>query len=265
MGFASRLEAGERDLRRHPVAAWFAGFLPTASAIAISSAPSSAMSSRVSACGPSQSAARGFGMDVDHHRVRAGGYGRARERSDELLASAGVRRVDDHGQVRERLRCRHGSDVERVAVCRLVGADTALAQDDVVRPFARDVLGSHQPFLDRRRTCLASASPRAPIGRTRAAAGSSGRCACRRAGCPSIRRRSSTSAGSRTSVTVGIPVSLRHHPQDLKAALRESLERVGRGAVLVRVAAQDVRAHVLRHLRGFECLLLRSRSRTGRR
>src|SRR5581483_1007309 len=55
---ARRLDAGEGDLAH---SACGAGFLPTASAMALSSIVSAAISSRTSACGPSHNATDGFG------------------------------------------------------------------------------------------------------------------------------------------------------------------------------------------------------------
>ena len=61
----------------------------------------------------------------------------------------GMRRVDDHRQVGQVVDERHGGQVERVAGVRLERADAALAQDDVRVARADDVLGGHQPLLDR--------------------------------------------------------------------------------------------------------------------
>ena len=43
----------------------------------------------------------------------------------------------------------HGGQVERVARGRLEGADAALAEDDVRVAGGDDVLGGHEPLLDR--------------------------------------------------------------------------------------------------------------------
>ena len=59
-----------------------------------------------------------------------------------------MRRVHDHGQVRQPLGDRHRADVQGVPGGRLEGADAALAEHDVEVAALGDVLGGHQPFLD---------------------------------------------------------------------------------------------------------------------
>ena len=73
-----------------------------------------------------------------------------RQRLDEPALAGRVARVDDHRQVGQVVEERDGRQVERVAGVRLEGPDAALAQDHVRVAAADDVLGAHQPLLDRR-------------------------------------------------------------------------------------------------------------------
>ena len=60
-------------------------------------------------------------------------------------------RVGDDRQMREMLDRRNRTDVECVARVRLVGADAALAEDDIGVPLIHDVLCRIQPLVNRRR------------------------------------------------------------------------------------------------------------------
>ena len=72
-----------------------------------------------------------------------------RQRLDEPALAGGVRRVDDDRQVGQVVEQRHGGEVHRVARVRLERPDAALAEDHVGVAGADDVLGGHQPLLDR--------------------------------------------------------------------------------------------------------------------
>ena len=61
-----------------------------------------------------------------------------------------MRRIDDHRQVGEVVEEGHGGQVERVAGICLERPDASFAQDHVGIAGADDVLGRHQPLLDRR-------------------------------------------------------------------------------------------------------------------
>ena len=60
-------------------------------------------------------------------------------------------RVDHDRQVRELAQHRHGHQVEREAVARLVGADAALAEHHLLVALLQHVLRRHQELLERRR------------------------------------------------------------------------------------------------------------------
>ena len=89
-------------------------------------------------------------VDLDHDPVGARRDAGQRHRLDQPALAGGVRRIDDHRQVGQVVEQGHGRQVERVAGVRLEGPDAALAQDHVGIARADDVLGGHQPLLDRR-------------------------------------------------------------------------------------------------------------------
>ena len=84
-----------------------------------------------------------IGMHLDDQTVGAGGDRGEGQRRDERRVAAGVARIDDDRQMRLALEHRNRRDVERVARRRLVGANAALAQHDVVIAVRHDVLGGH--------------------------------------------------------------------------------------------------------------------------
>ena len=90
-------------------------------------------------------------MHLDDQPVGAGGDRGECQRRHERRVAAGMARIDDHREMRLALEHRNRRDVERVARRRLVGANPALAQHDVVIPVRHDVLGRHQQFFNRRR------------------------------------------------------------------------------------------------------------------
>ncbi len=93
----------------------------------------------------------GSRVDLDEKPVGACGRAGEGERRDEPALPGRVRRVDPDRQVGQLVDERHGGHVERVAVGRLEGPDAALAEDHVRVAARHDVLGRHQPLLDRAR------------------------------------------------------------------------------------------------------------------
>ena len=91
----------------------------------------------------------GARVDLDHDPVGAHGHAADRQRLDEPALAGGVRRVHHDRQVRQVVEQRHRGQVQRVAGGRLEGPDAALAQDDLGVAGRGDVLGGHQPLLDR--------------------------------------------------------------------------------------------------------------------
>ena len=93
------------------------------------------------------------------------------------------------GRWRQVVEQRHRRQVHRVAGVRLERPDAALAEDHVRVAGADDVLGGHQPFLDRRaEAALEHHRPGDPPDR--ASAASSSACSgCRSGGCRRTRRR----------------------------------------------------------------------------
>ena len=83
----------------------------------------------------------------DHQAVRARGNSSLGQRLDHPVDTACMARVNNDRQVAHALEHRHSGDVQRVAGVLLIGADTALAQDNVLISACHDVLGGHQKFL----------------------------------------------------------------------------------------------------------------------
>ena len=138
----------------------------------------SANAAGVSDCAPSLSAFSGIGVDLDHQPVRTGGERSSSHRRDQRSVAGGVRRIDDHRQVRERLDHGHRAEVERVARGGLEGADAALAEHHVRVAVGHDVLGGEQPFLDG--VAEPALEEHRPLRRRRRPRGarSSARCGC---------------------------------------------------------------------------------------
>ena len=86
-------------------------------------------------------------MHLDHQAVRACGNSSLGQRLDHPVDTACMARVNNDRQVAHALEHRHSGDVQRVAGVLLIGADTALAQDNVLISACHDVLGGHQEFL----------------------------------------------------------------------------------------------------------------------
>src|SRR5918997_4627965 len=88
---------------------------------------------------------------LDHQAVRLRSYGGLGEGHDQVAAPCGVRRVHDHGQVRQPLGDDDRREIEREARAGLEGADATLAQHHVVPAGGGNVLSREEPLLDRRR------------------------------------------------------------------------------------------------------------------
>jgi hypothetical protein len=90
-------------------------------------------------------------VDLDDDAVGPRRRRRERQRLDERALPGGVARVDDDRQVRQLAQHRHGHEVEREAVARLVGADAALAEHHLLVALLQHVLRRHQELLERGR------------------------------------------------------------------------------------------------------------------
>ena len=88
-------------------------------------------------------------VDFDHETICSDCHGGPSERRDHVRIPAGVRRIDDHRQMRNATNGWHGGQIERVT--RVLGkrAHTSLAQDHIVIAFRHNVFGREQPFLKR--------------------------------------------------------------------------------------------------------------------
>src|SRR5216683_2869032 len=93
----------------------------------------------------------GRGMHLDDQAVRAPGHRGERHRTDQRVAASRLRRIDDHGQVRELAHERHRVEVQREPSRGLERADAALAKDHAAVALRQHVLGGEQPLLDGRR------------------------------------------------------------------------------------------------------------------
>src|SRR6267143_3220631 len=89
-------------------------------------------------------------VHLDDEAVRARGDRRQRHGADQRPPAGGLRRIDDHRQVRELSHQGHGVEVERETRRGLEGPDAALAQDHVAVALRQDVLSRQQPLLDGR-------------------------------------------------------------------------------------------------------------------
>ncbi len=73
-----------------------------------------------------------------------GGYG---EGMNEACDACCMRGVYDDGEMRELMQEGYDGEVDRIACCRLEGADAALAEDDVGVARCHDVFGAHEELL----------------------------------------------------------------------------------------------------------------------
>ena len=91
----------------------------------------------------------GLVMDFDEEAIAANGDGGAGERKNFVALACAVAGVDENRQVATFLDGRDNGEVECVAGEVGEGADTALAEHDVVVAFAHDVFRSHEEFIER--------------------------------------------------------------------------------------------------------------------
>ena len=88
-------------------------------------------------------------VNLDLQAVGAGGGGGERHGLHVAGVAGGVARVRDDRQVREVVDHGDGVQVEGVAGARLVRADAAFAEYDVIVALAHDVLSRHEEFVHR--------------------------------------------------------------------------------------------------------------------
>ena len=86
-------------------------------------------------------------MNLDHQAVRTGCNSSLCQRLDHPVNAACMGRVNDDRQMAHALEHRNGGNIECVAGVLLVGADAALAEDNVFVAARHDVLSAHQEFL----------------------------------------------------------------------------------------------------------------------
>ena len=86
-------------------------------------------------------------MNLDHQTVRTGCNSSLCQRLDHPVNAACMGRVNDNRQMAHALEHRNGGNIQRVAGVLLVGADAALAEDNVLVAARHDVLSAHQEFL----------------------------------------------------------------------------------------------------------------------
>ena len=205
----------------------------------------------------------GIGMDLDDEAVGADRGAGEGHRSDQGAIPGAVRRVDDDRQVRLQPQDRHGREVERVARGGLEGADAALAEDHVRVARREDVLGGHEPLLDRRRE--------AALQEHRVAALADGLEQHEVLHVPradledvDVLVEHLDVRGSVTSLTTGRPVSSRASARSSRAGKPRPWNEYGRRARLEGAAAEDARALALDPAGRREELLARlDRARPG--
>ena len=86
-------------------------------------------------------------MHLDDETVAAAGGRGQCHGAHKARDAGGVTRVDDDGQVRQLLEHRHSRKVERVSRVVIVGADAALAEDNLLVAAGHDILCAHQKLL----------------------------------------------------------------------------------------------------------------------
>src|SRR4051794_5343019 len=205
----------------------------------------------------------GIRVRLDDDPVGArGGCGQG-QGEHEIAPPGRVARIHHHGQVRELLEHRHGHQVEREAVARLEGPDAALAQHHLLVALLEDVLRRHQEVLERGRQAALQEhrDVRAPhLGQEREVR--------------HVARAELDHVGDLDDCLEIAHVHQLGHDrhagdflgllQEAQALDAETLERVRRGARLVRAAAQELRARVLHRVRRVEQHLARlDRARAG--
>ena len=90
-------------------------------------------------------------MHLNHQAVRSGGNRRARKRLHHPRNTRGMRRVDNHRQMRLLFNQRHSGNIQIVADHLLKRPNAAFTEDDVRVAARQHIFSAHQPLLDRRR------------------------------------------------------------------------------------------------------------------
>src|ERR671910_2465830 len=185
----------------------------------------------------------GARVDLDDDAVGAGRGRRERQRLHQRALAGRVARVDHDRQVGQLAQHRHGHQVEREAVARLVGADPALAEHHLLVALLEDVLRRHQQLLERRRQAALQqhwfaraadlSEQRVVLHVARAELNHIGRLE------HGLEVADVQQLGNDRQA--GLDLGLGQQPQP---RLAQTLERVRRGAWLVRTAAQELRARI---------------------
>src|SRR5262245_61175630 len=88
-------------------------------------------------------------MAFDHETICTAGDGSAGEICDQFSFSAGVRWVDNDGQVGHLTQGDYAAEVEHIARGVVVASDAALTKDNVFISTGKNVLGCHHQFFKR--------------------------------------------------------------------------------------------------------------------
>jgi len=91
----------------------------------------------------------GLMVDFDEEAVGADGHGGTGERKNFVALAGAVAGIDHDGEMAAFVDGGDNGEVEGVAGEIGEGADTALAEDDIVVALAHDVFGSHEEFVER--------------------------------------------------------------------------------------------------------------------
>ena len=198
----------------------------------------SANIAKSSCCSASDNASSGVGWTSTMTAVGADGDAAQGHRPHQRALAGPVARVDHDRQVGQLAEERDRGQVERVAGVRLEGPDAALAQDHVRVARAEDVLGGHQPLLDRRaKAALEQDRPGDPPDVAQE------RVVLHVAGADlehvDVLGDELDLAGSMTSVTTGSPVRSRASARKRRPSTPRPWNAYGRGARLERAAADD--------------------------
>ena len=86
-------------------------------------------------------------MNLDHQAVRTGCNSGLCQRLYHPVNAACMGRVNDDRQMAHALEYRNSGNIQRVAGVLFVGADAALAEDNVLVAARHDILGAHQKLL----------------------------------------------------------------------------------------------------------------------
>src|SRR5439155_16911415 len=202
-------------------------------------------------------------MHLDEHTVGTHRRAGSRERGHEVTPSRGVRRIDDHRQVRLALEQGDRAEIERVAGARLERLDPTLAEHAALVPLLRHALrrqeqlvhGRARPALDQHRPVDA-----AHLGEQARVVHVAGADLDHVRGLGDLLEVAGIEQLAHDRKT-GLLARLTQDREPLGA---QTLKRVGRGPRLVRTAAQHRRAGLRYRVRRLERLLERlDRARAG--